>query len=151
MEDYDIDHLVYSTGREHSPAYQQKIRLQISWAWPHPSEQDPVSLTVSLSHQEASISLLSFSIREQTEWKAHHRKLIKLTTWTTQPCLTQWNYEPCHVGPSKLDRSWWRVLRKRGPLEKGMANHFTILVLRIPWTVWKDKKIWHWKMNCPGR
>jgi len=31
------------------------------------SEQDPVSLSVSFSHQEASISLLSFSIRRQTD------------------------------------------------------------------------------------
>ena len=53
------------------------------------------------------------------------------------PCLTQWNYEPCHVGTPKTDGSWWRVLTKRGPLEKGMANHFSTLALRIPWTVWK--------------
>ena len=32
----------------------------------HPSEQDPVSPTVSLSHQEASISVLSLSIRMKT-------------------------------------------------------------------------------------
>ena len=32
-----------------------------------------------------------------------------------QPCLTQWNYEPCCVGPPKMDGSWWRVLGKRGP------------------------------------
>ena len=44
-----------------------------------------------------------------------------------QPCLTQWNYEPCHVGPPKTDRSWWRILTKCGPLEKRMANHF------LPW------------------
>ena len=31
-----------------------------------------------------------------------------------------------------------------------MANHFSILALRIPWTVWKGKKIGHWKMNFPG-
>ena len=31
-----------------------------------------------------------------------------------QPCVTQWNYEPCHVGPPKMDGSWWRVLTKRG-------------------------------------
>ena len=37
-----------------------------------------------------------------------------------------------------------------GPLEKGMANHFSILALRTVWTVWKGKKIWHWKMNSPG-
>ena len=33
------------------------------------SEQDPVSLSVSLSHQEASISLLSFIIRRQADQK----------------------------------------------------------------------------------
>ena len=27
-----------------------------------------------------------------------------------QPCLTQWNNEPHHVGPPKMDGSWWRVL-----------------------------------------
>ena len=29
-----------------------------------------------------------------------------------------------------MDRSWWRVLTKHDPLEKGMANHFSILALR---------------------
>ena len=28
-----------------------------------------------------------------------------------------------------MDRSWWRFLIKCGPLEKGMANHFSILAL----------------------
>ena len=40
---------------------------------------------------------------------------------------------------------------KACPLEKGMANHFSILGLRTPWTVWKGKKIGHWKMNSPGQ
>ena len=44
-----------------------------------------------------------------------------------QPCLTQWNYDPCRVGPPKMDGSWWRVLTKRGPLEKGMANQYSCL------------------------
>ena len=35
------------------------------------------------------------------------------------------------VGPPKTDGSW-RVLTKVGPLEKGMANHFSILALRTP-------------------
>jgi len=56
-----------------------------------------------------------------------------------QTCLTQWNYEPCCVGPPKTDRSWWRVLTKRGPLEKGVANHIRILALRTTGTVWKGK------------
>ena len=50
-----------------------------------------------------------------------------------------WNYEPCHAGPLKTDRSWWRVLTKHGPLEKEMANHFSILTLRTPRTVWRQK------------
>ena len=28
-------------------------------------------------------------------------------------------------------------MTKCGPLEKGVANHFSILALRTPWTVWK--------------
>ena len=48
---------------------------------------------------------------------------------TPQPCLTQRNYEPCHVGTPKMYESWWRVLTKCGPLQKGMANHFSFL----PW------------------
>ena len=58
-----------TTGRKHSPTHQQKIGLKIYQAWPCPSEQDPVSPLVSLCHQEVSMSLLSFSIRGQTEWK----------------------------------------------------------------------------------
>ena len=41
------------------------------------------------------------------------------------------------IGPPKMDGSWWRVLTKHGPLEKGIANHLSILPLRTPWTVWK--------------
>ena len=39
-----------------------------------PSEQDPISPSVSFSHQEASISLLSLSIRGQTEGKSQSQK-----------------------------------------------------------------------------
>ena len=33
---------------------------------------------------------------------------------------------------SLLERSWWRGLTECGRLEKGMANHFSVLVLRTP-------------------
>ena len=36
------------------------------------------------------------------------------------------------VGQPKTGRSWWRDLTECGPLEKGMANHFSILALRTP-------------------
>ena len=79
----------------------------------------------------------------------HRRKLANLTTWTAALSNSA-NYGPCHVVPPETDGSWWRGLTKCGPLENGMVNHFSILALRTPWTVWKDKKIGHWKMNSPG-
>ena len=63
-----------TTGREHSPAHQHKIGWKIYWAWSCPLEQDPVSPTLSLSYQEASISLLSLSVRGQTKWKPQSQK-----------------------------------------------------------------------------
>ena len=32
-----------------------------------------------------------------------------------------------------------------------MANHFSTLALRAPYTVWKGKNIGHQKVNSPGR
>ena len=54
------------------------------------------------------------------------------------------------MGPPKMGGSWWRGLTECGPLEKGMANHFSILALRTPWTVRKGKMIGYWKRNSPG-
>ena len=61
--------------------HQQKIGLKIYWTWPshHTKTSFP---SVSLSHQETSISLLSLSIIRKTEWNHNHRKLTNLTTWT---------------------------------------------------------------------
>ena len=61
------------------------------------------SFPLSLSYQEASISLLSFSISGQTDWKLH-RKLNNLLTWTTalSNSMKLW---VCCVGPSKMDGS----------------------------------------------
>ena len=52
--------------------------FRIYWKWPCPPEQDPVFPTASASHQEASTSLLSSSIRGH-----NHRKLTKLITSIT--------------------------------------------------------------------
>ena len=37
-----------------------------------------------------------------------------------------------HASGATQDRRWWRDLTECGPLEKGMANHFSILALRTP-------------------
>ena len=44
------------------------------------------------------------------------------------------------MGPPKMDRSRWRGLTECGPLEKGMANHFSILALRTPMNSMKKQK-----------
>ena len=84
----------------------------------------------------------------QTE-NHNHRKLTNLITWNTalSDLMKPWAM-PCRA---TQDGSRWRVLTRRGPLEKGMANHFSILASRTPWTVWKGKNTGHWKMNSPGR
>ena len=141
-----------TTWKRHSPIHQQKIGWKIYWAWLHPSEQDPDFPTASPSNQEASTNCLSFSIRGETEWTPQSQKINQTDHVNHSLVLTQWNYEPCQVGPPDMDMSWWRVLTlKCGPLEKGMANHFSIPALRTPWIVWKGKKIGHWKMNSPGQ
>ena len=60
----------------------------------------------------------------------NHRKLINLKTRTT--ALSNSETKPYRVWPPKTGGSWWRGLTECGPLEKGMANHFSILALRTP-------------------
>ena len=79
---------------------------------------------------------LSISVWSSKKWESYRRTPTSALLTMPKSCLTQWNYETCCVGPPKTVRSWWRVLTKCGPLEKGIANHFSILALRTPWTVW---------------
>ena len=65
--------------------------------------------------------------------------------------LTQTHVHRVSDGQFFFSTFRWRVLTMCGPLEKGMANHFSILALRTPWTVWKGKKIGYRKMNSPGQ
>ena len=41
------------------------------------------------------------------------------------------------AGQPKTGGSWWRGLTEWDPLEKGMANHFSILALRTPMNTMK--------------
>ena len=62
--------------------------------------------------------------------KNSHRKLTKLITRTTLP--NSMKLEPHHVGPPKMDVSWWRVLIKCGPLEKGIGKPLQYSCLENP-------------------
>ena len=101
------------------------------------------SLLQHHSSKESILQLSAFFIVQLSHPHMTTGKTVALTRQTfvgkimSLPCLTQWNYEPCRVGTPKTDGSWWRVLTQCGPLEKGMANHFSTLALRTPWTIWK--------------
>ena len=99
----------YAEDAEHGPAYQNKTQFT------------PQSVSPIRKLPEASYPSLSEG--RQTE-NHNHRKVTSLITWTTA-FLTQWNYEPCRVGPPKMDGSWWGVLTKCGPLEKGKTIALT--------------------------
>ena len=95
------------------PSHQQKIGLKIYWTWPCPSEQDTVFTTVSISHQEASTSFYPHPLEGRQNANHNPRK----PNWShgSQFCLTQWNYEACHVGPPKMDGGefWQNVVHWR--------------------------------------
>ena len=127
---------VRSSGREEIPHVQGQGRQL--WGDTHvPGKRNP-SKTVGTErgHQRAGRVKLQSQTTSQSDHMDH--SLVSLNETKTG-----------HVGPPKTDRSWWRVLTKCGPLEKGMANHFSSLALRTPWTVWKGKKIRHWKIKLP--
>ena len=138
-----------TTGREHSPTYQQKIGLKIYWAWPCPSEQDSDSPTASPSHQKAFTSLLSLSTRGQTEWKPQLQKTNQ-TILGSQPFLTQWNYEPCRVGPPKVHgrgREFWQNVVH-------WIRQWQTTSVFLPCEhqeQYEKAKRWHWKMSSPGQ
>ena len=78
------------------------------------------------------------------------KKLNNLITWTTalSNSMKVWPM-PCRATQDR----WVTVESsdKTCPLEKGMANLFSLLALRTPWTVWKGKMVWPRKMSSPGR
>ena len=131
-----------TTGREHNPTHQQKIGLKIYGERPCPSEQDPVSPTVSLSYQEASIRLLSLSFRGQAEWKWQSQKTNQTgdmdhesESEMAQSCLTLWLQS---MGSLRARHDWATSLSlftfHFHTLEKEMATHSSVLAWRIPRT-----------------
>ena len=136
--------------REHNPTHQQKIGLKIDWAWPCPSEQDQVSPTVSLFHQEVSISFLSLSLRRQTEWKPQWQKINQSDHMdhTLPNSMKLWDM------PCKFTQVGWVMVEgsdKTWSIGEGNGKSLHYSCLRTPWTLWKCKNIWQWKRNSPGR
>ena len=83
--------------------------------------------------------LILISQRGRQNENHSHRKL---SNWShgPQPCLTQWNYEPCRVGPPKMDRSWWRVLHKMWSTGEGNGKPLLFSCLENPMSSTKKQK-----------
>ena len=79
-----------------------------------------------------------------------HRKLIKLNTWIT--ALS--NSMKLWAMPCRATQDEWVMVESSDKLwstGEGNGKPFQHSCLRTPHTVWKEKKIWHWKMNFPGQ
>ena len=145
--------IVWSQVKQHGGNTALPINRKLDWDL---LSMAPPTRTIPSFPQSQSLSSASFHryliYSSEGRHNENHNciKLIKLITWTTAlfNSMKLWAM-PCR--PPKMDGSWWRLLTKRGPLDKGMANHFSILALRIPQTVWKGKNIWHRKLNSPGQ
>ena len=89
-----------------------------------PPSPTPLSLSLSLSlyiymHQRAD-TLKPYS--QKTSQSNHSR---------TTALSNSMKLSHAH-GATQDGGPWWRDLTECGPLEKGMANHFTFLALRTP-------------------
>ena len=125
MTKYSLDILFSWFGTSllfHVQLAKCKVCGAITWACSLPSGPYPAAPSIFF------FFFFFFFVTQRGLWA-----LSSPTRDGPQPCLTQWNYEPCRVGHG----SWWRVLTKHGPLEKGMANHFSVFALRTPWTFTK--------------
>jgi len=74
----------------------------------------------------------------------NHRKLTKLITWITAVCnsMKLWAMQ-CRATQDEQVR----VESSDKMLSTGEGNGKP---LEYSWTVWKGKKIWHWKINSSG-
>ena len=88
-----------------------------------------VSDAIQLSHSLLSSSPPAFNLFQ-------HQGLFQSVSSSHQGAMKLW------AMPCRATQDGWVMMessdKKCGPLEKGMANHFSILALRTPWTVWKD-------------
>ena len=67
-----------------------------------------------------------------------HRKLTNLTTWTTDLS----NSMKLWANQCRATQDGWVMVEHSGKTwstREGNANHFSILALGTPWTVWKGK------------
>ena len=112
-----------TTARPFTPQQVSPIRKLPQTSYPNPSEG---------SHTE----------------NHNNKKLTKLITWITA-LSDSIKLRAMLCRATQDDGSWWRVLTKCGPLEKGMALQHSFL--ENPMNSMKRQKDMTWKMNSPTR
>ena len=110
-------------GTQSCPSAENSIKDY--WAWSHPSEGNSVSPSVSLSHQEPSISHLSFPIEGRQNENHNHRKVTKLITWATALSnLMKLEAMPC------------RATQDRWVMAEGEVKSLSrVWLFAAPWTI----------------
>ena len=113
-----------------------------------------VSFAIIFSYSEGylftllRVSFYPYPLDVRQNENHNHRKLTNMITCT----IALFNSMKLWVMPCRATQDRWVMVEISDKnVVKGMANHFNIHALRTPWTVWKGKKIGHWKVNFPGR
>ena len=140
-----------TTRREHSPSTENQIKN--FWAWPCPPEWDSVSPSVSLSHQEVSISFFpDSSVGKESTCNAGDPSSIPRLRRSPRkgigyPLQYSWASLVAQLvkNLSAMRETWVRSLGWEYSLEKGRATHSSVLAWRIPWTVQSigSQRVWH--------
>ena len=111
-------------------------------------------LTVSSTMQPLLQCLMSYwvfsDLGRRISQNHNHRKLTNLTTWTTalSNSMKLWamscrDTQDGWVMVESSDKMW--------STGEGNGKLLQYSSLRTPWTVWKGKKIGHWKKNYSGQ
>ena len=112
-----------------------------------------VSDAIQPSHPLSSPSLPAFNLSQHQDlfqWVSSLHQKNWLITWTTalSNSMKLWAMlcratQDGWVMVESSDKTWFTGEGNGKPLQYSC--------LRIPWTVWKGKKIWLWKMNSPNQ
>ena len=91
-------------------------------------------LTTSSSAPSSPFAFNLSSIRVFSNELALHIRWLKYWSFRISPSNE-------YLGLIFFRIDWFDLLAVHGPLEKGMANHFSIRASRTPWTVWIGLKM----------
>ena len=109
-----------TTVREHSSAHQQKIGLKSYWAWPRPSEQDPVSPTVNVAqtvkHLPAMWATQVRSLGGEGPWRRKWQPTPGFLSGESHGQRSMVGHSPW--GRKELDMTKWLHFLSMSPIRK---------------------------------